>query len=581
MVSKSAISRVERSWTRAVTTPAVLIASFLFFTLSAWGQVALVHVTNCGPGSFPTTCTVTSTGAGNLIVVAFQTNNGSGTAVIGSITDNAGNAYVQATGARATDTTFNVSVDLWYAKNSLPGATSVMITPNTSAQGAVVIWEFSGVDATAPLDQVGALNSQPATTTPSGAPVTVTAPNEVIISAMVSQGSATGMSAGNAFTSDSALNQDGWAHLLTSSVGTYQAKWNSTAGNFASSTASFKASSSALNACDLNADGVDNILDVNRSVSMALALSPCTANINGPDVCNVVTVQRVVNSSLPGGACVVNAVAVTPTALSCNPSNLSAPGTSACTGTLSGAAPSGGLTLALSSNNAIVTVPSSVTAAAGATMFAFTATVGAITTNQTAVLTASANGASPTASLNLTALPQLSTVSCSPTTLASAQTSTCTVTLTSAATSATTVGLSSNVGTLSVPASVTINGAISGTFTATAGTVSSSQTATITASLSGLTKTTTVSLTPTVVSHSVTLTWVASTSPNITGYNIYRGTTSGGPYTKVNSSLISGLSYVDTTVLAGQTYYYVGTAVNSSNAESAYSSQTQGTIPTP
>ena len=90
-----------------------------------------------------------------------------------------------------------------------------------------------------------------------------------------------------------------------------------------------------------------------------------------------------------------------------------------------------------------------------------------------------------------------------------------------------------------------------------------------------------MSLTPTVVSHSVTLTWVASTSPNIAGYNIYRGTTSGGPYTKINSSLITGLSYVDTTVLAGQTYYYVGTAVDGTNAESTYSNQTQGTVPTP
>lgn len=83
------------------------------------------------------------------------------------------------------------------------------------------------------------------------------------------------------------------------------------------------------------------------------------------------------------------------------------------------------------------------------------------------------------------------------------------------------------------------------------------------------------------VSHSVTLNWTASTSSNVSGYNVYRGLTSGGPYTKVNSSLVGGVTYTDTTVQAGQTYYYVSTAVDSSNNESGYSNQAQGVIPSP
>lgn len=83
-------------------------------------------------------------------------------------------------------------------------------------------------------------------------------------------------------------------------------------------------------------------------------------------------------------------------------------------------------------------------------------------------------------------------------------------------------------------------------------------------------------------SHTVTLTWVASVSPNVSGYNIYRGTTSGGPYaTKVNSSLVQSTTYVDTTAQSGQTYYYVATAVDSSGSESANSAQTQAVIPIP
>jgi hypothetical protein len=78
--------------------------------------------------------------------------------------------------------------------------------------------------------------------------------------------------------------------------------------------------------------------------------------------------------------------------------------------------------------------------------------------------------------------------------------------------------------------------------------------------------------------YSVSLTWDASTS-TVTGYNVYRGMTSGGPYTRVNSSLDAGTTYVDGTVAASQTYYYVTTAVNSSGQESTYSNQVQVIIP--
>jgi len=81
--------------------------------------------------------------------------------------------------------------------------------------------------------------------------------------------------------------------------------------------------------------------------------------------------------------------------------------------------------------------------------------------------------------------------------------------------------------------------------------------------------------------HTVTLNWTASTSTNVAGYNVYRGTIMGGPYTKVNPALVASLGYTDGTVVAGQTYYYVATAVDSSNNESSYSTETKAVIPTP
>jgi Abnormal spindle-like microcephaly-assoc'd, ASPM-SPD-2-Hydin len=82
------------------------------------------------------------------------------------------------------------------------------------------------------------------------------------------------------------------------------------------------------------------------------------------------------------------------------------------------------------------------------------------------------------------------------------------------------------------------------------------------------------------VSHSTTLSWAASTSV-VVGYNVYRASVSGGPYTKLNTSLVSALTYADSAVQAGQTYFYVVTAVDSSGVESVFSNEATATIPTP
>ncbi len=80
------------------------------------------------------------------------------------------------------------------------------------------------------------------------------------------------------------------------------------------------------------------------------------------------------------------------------------------------------------------------------------------------------------------------------------------------------------------------------------------------------------------VAHSVTLTWTASTS-SVSGYNVYRSQVSGGPYTKLDSSAVTATSYVDSTVSASQTYFYVVTSINSSGVESADSAEVSATVP--
>jgi fibronectin type 3 domain-containing protein len=85
-------------------------------------------------------------------------------------------------------------------------------------------------------------------------------------------------------------------------------------------------------------------------------------------------------------------------------------------------------------------------------------------------------------------------------------------------------------------------------------------------------------LQPPPVVHSATLSWNASTS-TVVGYNVYRSAVSGSGYTLVNSTLIPASSYVDSGVQAGGTYYYVATAVDANNVESAFSAEIPATIP--
>jgi hypothetical protein len=78
--------------------------------------------------------------------------------------------------------------------------------------------------------------------------------------------------------------------------------------------------------------------------------------------------------------------------------------------------------------------------------------------------------------------------------------------------------------------------------------------------------------------HSVTLSWKASTSA-VAGYNVYRRGSSG--LIKINSLPVTGASYVDSTVQAGQTYYYMTRAVSSKGTESTPSNEVRVDVPSP
>lgn len=78
----------------------------------------------------------------------------------------------------------------------------------------------------------------------------------------------------------------------------------------------------------------------------------------------------------------------------------------------------------------------------------------------------------------------------------------------------------------------------------------------------------------------VNLAWDRSPDPNVAGFNVYRGTVSGGPYTKLNVTLIPQPAVGDTPMYSDMTptgstltYFYIVRAQSSGGVESANSNE--------
>ncbi len=78
----------------------------------------------------------------------------------------------------------------------------------------------------------------------------------------------------------------------------------------------------------------------------------------------------------------------------------------------------------------------------------------------------------------------------------------------------------------------------------------------------------------------VDLTWNANGEPDLAGYHVYRATVAGGPYGQLTGSPVGTPAYSDTSVVGGTTYYYVATAIDTSQNESGFSAEVSAT-PTP
>lgn len=187
------------------------------------------------------------------------------------------------------------------------------------------------------------------------------------------------------------------------------------------------------------------------------------------------------------------------TGLTVLPTSVNAGTSSTGTVTIDSPAPAGGVTVALSSNNAAATVPASVTVAAGSTTATFTINTSFVDPDLTVAITGTLNGSSKSANLLIkSTAPALVSVTATPASLAGGAACTGKVTLTVAATANSTVTLtSSNTAILTVPASATVlTGATTQTFAVTTVPVKAKVVVTITAKYKTVTKTVNVTVNP-------------------------------------------------------------------------------------
>ena len=209
------------------------------------------------------------------------------------------------------------------------------------------------------------------------------------------------------------------------------------------------------------------------------------------------------------------------------------------------------------------------------------------TANGTVKVTSNASNSSLTIALSGTGTaPQSGQLSVAPATLALGnvvvgQSGTASGSLTASGGSVTVTAASTNnsafsVGGLSLP--VTIPSGQGAAFTITfSPQTAAAASATLTITSNAQSSTTTEALTGTgtpAPTHSVNLSWTASTSTDVVGYNVYRAqyiNSACGAFSKINPVVDTTTIYTDSTVANTTNYCYATTAVDTSNAESGYS----------
>ncbi len=551
--------------------------------------------------------------AGDLNVIAVGWNDS--TSTVRSVTDSAGNTYTLAVGP-TVQSGFG-SQSIYYAKNivaSAAGANSVVVTFSTAATAPDIrIFEYSGADRNNPVD-VTAASSGNSGASNSGSATTTTAA-DLLFSANLVFTSTTGPGSGftqrlltqpdgdigedemvmntGSYSGSAPLNGSGpWimqmvafrtpsgpslvsiavtpanpsiavgAHQQFTATGTYSdgshqdltstATWTSSVASVATISSGGLATGVSAGASTIQATSGaiygTTTLTVTTGGSFTISASPASLTV-GQGNQGTSTITSTVSGGFNGAITLSASGAPSGTTITLNPTIISAPGsgTSAMTIAVGASTPVGTYPITVTANGGSLrqttTVTLTVTAVATFTMSASPASLSIMQGNQgtSAITTTISGGFNSAISLSATGAPTGATISFNPASIPAPGSGTSTMTIT--------VGGSTPMGTYNIV---------------------------VTGSGGGVRQTVTLSLT---VTAQVVTTWTASGGGGIAGYNVYRSATSGGPYNKINSSLVSGTTYNDQAVQDGHTYYYVTTAVTNQGMESGYSNQASAYVP--
>ena len=484
-----------------------------------------------------------NTQAGDLLLVAFDY---SGSATVASVTDTQGNVFTQV--GTQLSTPGGVLSQVYYAPNTKGGADKVTVTLSENVSIIeLYLNEYSGIASTNPIDaEAGASGSAGAV---SSGDVTTTVAGDIIYGYCLGDNACT---VGSGFTARSTLDSNLIEDETAGAAGSYAATATANSGwtmqmvalKPASASSSDPPPDASLSSASLTfASQTVSSTSAAQSVTLSntggAALTITSVAISGTDPSDFAETNNCGSSVGVGASCTIS-VTFTPAA-------------------------SGSLTAALSITDNATGSPQSVTLTGTGASSGGTGGTGT---------SSPAAGLSPS---SLTFGNQAMAIT------SSAQT----ITLTNSGTAALSMSGITFTGTNAADfaeVADTCSGSVAAGANCTIGvtftpSLASSETATLSVSDNAASSPQAVSLSGTGIPD-VILSWTASTSSGIAGYNIYRGTTSGGESsTPLNSSPIAGTSFTDTSVTAGSKYYYVMTAVSSTGTQSADSSEVEATVP--
>ena len=332
--------------------PAIAGASCLMLwagtSQAAVNFVQAAGSTNDSAGSSISQAFGSPNAGGNLIVVAASWGDNPASSI--SASDTWGNTYFLATSD--FDSNNRQGLAVFYAPNIHSGANTVTVRfGQADAYRRIIVSEYSGVATAAPLDAT-AKHQAAGTKTANGvisSPAMIMANGDFIFGVVMDDSGNFGLiTAGTGFTRRAVLN-----NMDTATEDRVQTTAGSLAATFTFSRADYYLAQ----------------MVAFRAASSGTGGSPSLSS------------------------------------LACTPTTLSSGAASACTVTLTQAAPAGGTAVSLSSSNtAALTVPAAATVLAGSSSATFSAVAGSVSTNQTATITTTA-GTSKSVAITVTAPP--------------------------------------------------------------------------------------------------------------------------------------------------------------------------------